>query len=558
MSAKDSLWVDVWLGHPPWGPFTYQGNAHEGEIVWIPLQQRVTYGVVFRTHPHPPSSQRYRPLLRTTGVLLPSWVLHTIDRLHQITQRPPGYFFRFALPPGPEKGVRIHVRPTTHHLPSDLEIPSRLREALKGRRWRSWKRLHQQTGVRHQDLWNLVEAGWLEVRTVIPHWIQNVPPTPKNPIPQGRVGVRYGLSWKEKERWLRETCKDQPVFLWCSDHSLARFWANRLGWPLYTSEQTPRDRFRIWIQVLQGELCGVVGTHAGFLLPFPAPHIVIDEPWMEGFFFQEPLRLLDVISALPVRRTLLLSGVSSPWTQSSFTLLRRYPERSPRWEVTPLTRIQSKILRAVEQGRNVAIWVERKGYGYLRCVDCRRRLRCPIDDSVLRISYLPVVKVTCPTCGYTQTPPRVCPSCGGEHLKVIGRGLEYVARMVKNWIPEARILRVHADLWTPRTRHLLHHVWNRGGADVLVGTWAARTAFIQHTTHLFVVWYPETFFFAGRGEQDLAQRFAWLTWMRPSSPAGVILTRRYDLALFKALQKGTLRTYFQDLYRDLDEKAENG
>ncbi len=560
-----SVYVDVWIGHPPWGPLTYRGFAREGEVVWVPLQQRVTLGVVHRVRSHPPRHvPDVRPLLGSTGAVLPPWVLQALQTLAHRTSRPPGDFLRFALPSGLVDRHRMYIRPVTLPLQHPKVTPSLLKALGKRRVWRSWDRLRRETRARQQDLIQLVEAGQVEIRTVFPRLISSpsAPPSPPDlttPVPS--LEVAYGLSLAQKVRWLRRQSRKAPVFLWCSDHFVAYHWARILQWPLYTSEQSLRDRLRIWQEALQGNLPGVVGTHAGFLLPFPRPHVVVEEPWMEGFLFQENLDLRTVVEALPLRRTLLFSGVHPQWvSRSAFRVIRRYPSRSPRWHLTArMDTVRSRLVRAVQQGHNVAIWIERKGFGFLRCEDCRRRLRCPRDATVLRLSHVPSPRLICPSCDWQGPLPSRCPSCGGERLQTVGRGLEYVARRIKQWIPEARILRVDGDIRTPRLRRLLHQVWERGGADVLVGTWAARTAFVHPATHRFVVWYPETFFPGEpHGEWMLSLRLAWLTWARETSPVGTLLTRRYDLELMRALQRGALRSYFRDLYRDAPDPFSPG
>jgi len=533
----------VILPHPPWGPFAYTGRVPRGGVVFVPLKHRITVGVVWEEG-SPAPGKELKPVAGFTGAVLPQWVLEALENLSARTGYPPGRFLAYALPPGAEDLYRLQVRPRV----VPLEIPGvrpRLLQALSDRRWRSWLRLRKTTGATARDLLRLLEAEAIEVRAHYPQWETSPPSPTSSRSPQ----VFYGLSLREKRRVLEAWAVRYNVMFWVADPLLAHFWSRFLGWPAYTSHTPVGERRRIWRDALTGRLSGVVITRAGFLLPFPRPVLVVDEPWMEGFFFREPLTLAAVLPALSVPIRIFRSGPDLPEeTLPGLQVVLRLPEGSPRWKVRTRPRFFWKTVeRALERGHNLAFWVERKGSGYLRCEACGWRSRCPQEDALLVFFRYPEPRLLCPRCGWESPLPLRCPSCGNEGLEVQGRGLEAVARILKDRFPRARVFTFAARPDNPAALQRLLQVWERGGADILVGTWAARAAFVHPATRWLVAWYPESTLHRRSDEWQLALRLAWLTWMREEGR--VLLTTRKDLPLFQHLERGSLRSYFAKQYR---------
>ncbi len=544
MSSNSARALSVILPHPPWGPLSYRGAAPRGGVVFVPLQHRVTVGVVWEKASAFPE-RALRPIAGFTGAVLPAWVLTALRELSTHTGHPPGKFLTHALPPGIEDLYHLHVRPRV--LP--LQVPGvrrRLLEALSDRRWRSWRRLRRTTRATARDLLRLLEAGVIEIREQHPLWEE-----PSLPLPPLSPSLRvlYGLTLEEKRRLLQMWASERPVMFWVADPSLARFWAHGLRWPAYTSAIRTSVRRKLWQDALAGRLPGVVITRAGFLLPLPQPVLVVDEPWMEGFFYRTDLTLSAVLSSLPLPIRIFRSGPEphdkSMW--GNLQVARRLPERSPRWKIrTRPHALWKAVERALERGHNLTFWVEHKGFGFLRCEACGWRARCPRDQVSLVLFRHPGPRLLCPRCGQESPPPSRCPSCGGESLTAQGRGLEAVAAELKHHFPEARILTLTARPDNPTAQKRLLYLWERGGADILIGTWAARTAFVHPATRWFVAWYPESALRNRRDEWRLALRLAWLTWMRDEGR--ILLTTRKDLPLFQHLARGSLRRYFERMY----------
>lgn len=80
-------------------------------------------------------------------------------------------------------------------------------------------------------------------------------------------------------------------------------------------------------------------------------------------------------------------------------------------------------------------------------------------------------RMMCHHCGFSEELPRVCPSCGSEHIKLIGTGTQKVEEELSEKLPEARVLRMDADTTSERQSHeKLLDSFARGKADILLGT----------------------------------------------------------------------------------------
>ena len=546
MLSSEERVFSVIFPHPPWGPLTYRGAAPPGGVVFVPLKHRVTVGVVWEEEPQVPERE-IRPVAGFTGAVLPSWVLTALRRLAARTGHPPGKFLSHALPPGMEDLYHLQIRP--RELP--LRVPGvrrRLLEALSDRRWRAWKRLRQTTRATARDLLRLLEAGAIEIRERYPLWKEKAHSPPSS---SSSLRMLYGLTLGEKRRLLHAWAPERPVMFWVADPSLARFWGHLLHWPVYSSATPPGMRRKLWEEALAGKVSGVVITRAGFLLPLPRPVLVVDEPWMEGFFFRTDLTLEAVLSSLPLPIRVFRSAPALPGEGSwpDVRVARRFPERSPRWKVGSRPHfLWRAVERALERGHNLAFWVGQKGFGFLRCQVCGWRARCPRDNVSLVLFRYPAPRLLCPRCGQESSPPLRCPTCGSEDLSARGKGLEAVAEEVKHRFPEARVITLTARPDNPAALRRLLLLWERGGADVLIGTWAARTAFVHPVTRWFVAWYPEGTLRSRKDEWRLALRLSWLSWMREEGR--ILLTARKDLPLFHHLARGSLRRYFERVYRE--------
>ncbi|WP_329903851.1 replication restart helicase PriA [Porphyromonas pogonae] len=146
--------------------------------------------------------------------------------------------------------------------------------------------------------------------------------------------------------------------------------------------------------------------------------------------------------------------------------------------VTP--ELKHEINRMLMLDKRVMILQNRRGYApYIICNNCGSRVRCPHCD--VSLTYYRNKKVlACRYCGFTDTVPQVCPSCGVhasemrsnvELFHYAGYGSERVEDEIQTLFPEASIVRLDSDiLQSSRKAQEAHEKIARGDVDIYVGT----------------------------------------------------------------------------------------
>lgn len=179
--------------------------------------------------------------------------------------------------------------------------------------------------------------------------------------------------------------------------------------------------------------------------------------------------------------------------QGLYTLVRL----QKRYGNAKLPRVMIADMRGEEQGGNTSplgekllrelcrvqankeqsiLFLNRRGYNhFLSCRSCGEAVMCPSCSVALTYhtkkrdysdGYL-----VCHWCGKKMPPPKVCPSCGSEHLARMGFGTQRVEEELGKLLPNANILRMDTDTTSTKLAYdNMLGVFRRQEADVLLGT----------------------------------------------------------------------------------------
>ncbi|WP_416191149.1 primosomal protein N' [Neisseria sp. CCUG12390] len=124
-----------------------------------------------------------------------------------------------------------------------------------------------------------------------------------------------------------------------------------------------------------------------------------------------------------------------------------------------------------EAGGMSLVYLNRRGFSpALFCGDCGHTFGCP-NCSAKMVLHQRARQLRCHHCDHRQPVPYKCPDCGNQDLTAVGHGTQRVEETLRNFIPQAAVVRVdrdstaHKNDWADLYRRIA-----AGEIDILVGT----------------------------------------------------------------------------------------
>ncbi len=281
---------------------------------------------------------------------------------------------------------------------------------------------------------------------------------------------------------------------------LQRVFGSRLG--IYHSKYSDAERVEIWKK--QVSTCPydiIIGARSAALLPFKnLGLVIIDEEHETSYKQQDPAPRYHARSAAIMlasmygAKTLLGSATPCMETYTNakngkfgyVRLDKRYKDIAlPKIEVVDVKdmtrrkmmkgpfspRLLEAIQESLDNNKQVILFQNRRGFvPIVECQDCGWIPKCEHCDVSLTM-HKNINLLTCHYCGYTYAIPKVCPKCGGTHLRGRGFGTEKIEDQIMELFPEAKVARM--DLDTTRTKNAYARIiedFAYGKTNVLIGT----------------------------------------------------------------------------------------
>ncbi len=281
---------------------------------------------------------------------------------------------------------------------------------------------------------------------------------------------------------------------------LQRVFGSRLG--IYHSKYSDAERVEIWKK--QVSACPydiIIGARSAALLPFKnLGLVIIDEEHETSYKQQDPAPRYHARSAAIMlasmygAKTLLGSATPCMETYTNakngkfgyVRLNKRYKDIAlPKIEVVDVKdmtrrkmmkgpfspRLLEAIQESLDNNKQVILFQNRRGFvPIVECQDCGWIPKCEHCDVSLTM-HKNINLLTCHYCGYTYAIPKVCPKCGGIHLRGRGFGTEKIEDQIMELFPEAKVARM--DLDTTRTKNAYARIiedFAYGKTNVLIGT----------------------------------------------------------------------------------------
>jgi len=134
-------------------------------------------------------------------------------------------------------------------------------------------------------------------------------------------------------------------------------------------------------------------------------------------------------------------------------------------------KLENEMRDTLARGRQIILFLNRRGFTHFyRCNSCGYELKCK-NCSVALTYHRSENKLRCHYCGWSITPPKVCPECGSLDTGYAGFGTEFIESEVKAKFPNAHIQRVDTDSLTKKNE-LQEKIsaFRNGEIDILLGT----------------------------------------------------------------------------------------
>ncbi len=260
------------------------------------------------------------------------------------------------------------------------------------------------------------------------------------------------------------------------------------------------ERFDEWHRIRTGEATVVVGPRSAVFAPVKNLGLIVVDEEHEPSYKQDETPRYNARDVAVMRgyleRCAVVLGSATPametWhnvTKGKYSvaqLAKRVAGRPmPRVQVVDMrqetahtghAQIFSGVLlealqRRLERGEQSILFLNRRGYANsLVCPSCGTAATCP-DCSVAYTFHQADTCLRCHICGGWRTVPEACPDCGDPSFKYAGFGTQRVESALQKCFPQARVLRMDADVTARKHSHdELLAIFKSGRADILIGT----------------------------------------------------------------------------------------
>ncbi len=268
---------------------------------------------------------------------------------------------------------------------------------------------------------------------------------------------------------------------------------------LLHSNMSDGERYDQWFKIQNGAARFVLGARSAVFAPFTNLGLIIVDEEHESSYKQEDSPRYHtrwVVEKLAeITGAKVVFGSATPAVESFYQartgkygyihLDQRYNQsRLP--EVTMVDmreelrsgnkNVLSRLLResiqkVLDRHEQVILLLNRRGYAtFILCRDCGQALRCPSCD--VSLTYHQNERfLRCHYCDYRMPIPETCPNCQSSRIRYFGNGTQKLEEELKQFFPEAGIIRMDIDSTARKGSHYeIYQKLRDGSVDILLGT----------------------------------------------------------------------------------------
>ena len=240
---------------------------------------------------------------------------------------------------------------------------------------------------------------------------------------------------------------------------------------LHSALSAPKKR-EGYVSILKGDAQVVLGTRSAILAPFDFDLVILDEEHDSSFKQQDPApryHTREMAFHLAYKYgALVVLGSATPSLETfnnakannlkTVTLEERATQAPlPKVQIVDMSKMRqqkgillSPALRealtdCIERGDQAIILMNRRGFSKMRvCTECGETLYC-------KHCHIPLVyhkqyrSLMCHYCAALYPVNTPCSACGAETYEFVGGAIEMLEDEIKEWIPNAKVIRMDRD-----------------------------------------------------------------------------------------------------------------
>jgi primosomal protein N' (replication factor Y) len=265
------------------------------------------------------------------------------------------------------------------------------------------------------------------------------------------------------------------------------------------SKLSQGERFDQWRSIKEGKVKIVVGARSAIFAPFNNLGLILIDEEHEDTYKSSQNPKYDTIEVALKRceleDSILVMGSATPSVETyyhtlngKFKLLelknRATKNTLPEVVLVDMrdelqqgnrsifsTILYEELKKNLENNKQSILFLNRRGFStFISCRSCGYVVKC--DNCDISMTYhRNINKLRCHYCGVTETPPQVCPKCNSKYIKYFGIGTEKVEEQVREYFPEARVVRMDSDTTALKGsfENILEEMKNNK-IDILIGT----------------------------------------------------------------------------------------
>ena len=277
----------------------------------------------------------------------------------------------------------------------------------------------------------------------------------------------------------------------------SRRYGNKIA--VFHSAMSMGQRMDEWQRIKDGKALIAIGTRSAIFAPFKNLGLIIIDEEQEHTYKSEKTPRFHTRELAKFRTAhhqgLLCLASATPSIESFtaakkgkyslFTLKNRYGNAVlPTVETVDMkqelmngnagilsTRLYEEVKDVLKNGKQAILLLNRRGHNtYISCPECGYVESCP-NCSISLTYHSANNRLMCHYCGYSKKADKLCPECGGEHMKFMGLGTQKAEEELKLLFPDANILRLDADSTMTRDSYSTYlGQFAKGEYDILLGT----------------------------------------------------------------------------------------